>query len=221
MTWRNRGGYYPRDWDAKSAKARKAEPALLAQLAGVDLTAQQQADIDALPEPAQTKRRRVHHEDAAMDHVAVVVSGRWYLPGFQRFRPETTNVHEGKKRQQQGGARGWPDMGLWVPGRCRAVCELKAEHHRPARDPGSTWWWLDVPLVYALVRDARNEPAMAWRIDDEGEIKAQAHEVRAEQLFWLQTLAATGHATHVAYGAEDAIAWLDEQAGPRPDVMPW
>ena len=41
-----------------------------------------------------------------------------------------------------------------------------------------------------------------------------------DQAWWLRTLSMCGLSTYVAYGADDALAWLCEKAGPRPDVLP-
>ena len=44
--------------------------------------------------------------------------------------------------------------------------------------------------------------------------------LRASQAETLRDLAGAGVVVSVAWTADDAFAWLDAQAGPRPSVLP-
>lgn len=164
------------------------------------------------PTSDKPRAKPVQREDAILTHIATEAERRWWEPWFQRWEARGAGPMVGGQRRQQGAQRGWPDCGLVYPGR-ESYCEVKDVVHRPARDVGR--WWVDVELERAIVYDRRGQPERVWQYATG---KQTRHGVSGPQAFWLCTLAACGHGTHVAYGAEDALAWLDAQAGPEPKV---
>ena len=158
-----------------------------------------------LREPT-ARARPVQHEAREMEALATMVYRQWWNPGYMRWEAKTSNWREGDQRLMEGGKKGWPDCGLFIPSGyttrgehflCRAVVEVKAESHRPKRAV-EPFWWLH------LFEDGH----------------ASRYGVSREQSQWLRVLSGCGISTFVAYGAAEAFAWLDEQAGPRPDVLP-
>jgi len=136
------------------------------------------------------------------DRLRDLMEGEWWLRGVKWEYTE----------------RQWPDVTLLIPpcdwgwegmterhlarrGATRAALELKAEERRPARRDvlAQSDWWIDRTL---------------WRGTStrHGLTKAQ-HEC-------LCDLHACGFQTMVAYGAQEAFDWLNEVAGPKPDVLP-
>lgn len=73
--------------------------------------------------------------------------------------------------------------------------------------------WPDVTLHIPAVCD--RPPVLAAL-----ELKAPGGRPTAEQLATLQALEGCGYVTVVAWGWEEAMAWLDAQAGARPASLP-
>ena len=202
------------DYADYSTTRKAAEIALQKLHAGLELTDREQALVAALPEPGQTRARPVQHEAAEARHLAVEAYRRWWWPGFRRVehpvRPMGASAQGAEKLVLEGARSGCPDFELWIPAgelipgnrlsdtRGAVVCalELKAPSLKPRREVAPNWW-LD-PC------DGRTHYGLA-----------------PEQRHWLRTMAGCGARTMVAFSGADAIAWLDTQAGPRPEVMPW
>lgn len=172
--------------------------------------------------PAPVARARpVQVEQQHAARLAAWAYRHWWYPGWTAIEHRTAHWREADQRSKSGVKTGLPDYVLMIPPRIyysdepgatvdtwpgiavtrptpATLCalELKAPHLAPVKDPGPDWW-----------------------LDDIGDA-ASRHGVRREQVLWLRTMAGCGFRTKVAYGADQALAWLVEQAGPRPDVLP-
>lgn len=226
------------DWDTFSKARRKAELAGAGDVYGharrcstcnVALAAVPDggclaASCPYREQPAPVARARpVQVEQQHAERLAAWAYRHWWYPGWTAIEHRTAHWREADQRSRSGVKTGLPDYVLMIPGAARrqrvnryddrgilkscdveevggdgVLCalELKAPHHAPAKDPGPDWW-----------------------LEDIGDA-ASRYGVRREQLFWLRTMAGCGFRTKVAYGADQALAWLSAQAGPRPDVLP-
>lgn len=154
--------------------------------------------------------RRVQHEAAEAEHLALEAGRRWWAPGFRHHDTSRVSVIENTQRKERGAGRGWPDYTLHVPNHVmrtyyadRPLCaalELKRPDLRPKNVVADRWWLL--PDVFARAGETH-------------------YGLSADQAIQLQILAACGYQTMVAYGAEEALAWLDEVAGPKPARDPF
>ena len=155
-------------------------------------------------------------EQAALTEAAMM---EWWAEGYRHHKAERENALEAKRGKGEGVRPGWPDVTLHIPrapkqwlnpgyGTPRppvlAALELKALVHRPTREPEHEWWLSWKPEIDPL---AKNEPTKFG--------------LRWSQARTLQNLAGTEvYRTKVAYGWEEAIEWLREVAGHRPEVLP-
>jgi len=203
------------DWDDFSKRRQAAEPALYKNLIGAVLTSREQETIDALPKPRAERKKPVQWEAAEMEHLAVLVDQAWWEPGFERIEARSPHDGENIRRWKEGASSGFPDVLLIIPagfyrgrpwkegrmgdllhrGAVRAALEMKTEVDKPKRAIDPQWWLQPFDT-------------------------ASRHGVRRDQARKLRSLHGAGFATKVAYGAAEAFSWLDEQAGPRPDVLP-
>ena len=155
----------------------------------------------------------VAHEAAEQAALTRLVRSRWYAPGYRHMPQETIGRAEALSRYRAGRTPGLLDTRLWIPAvdvhsprlhrlPVRAVLELKRADAKPKRDPGEAWW-------------------LDWRPEVDP-IKAEPtrHGLMLSQAIELQLAHAVGYETMVAYGALEAIAWLDEVAGREPERMP-
>ena len=175
-------------------------------------------DDDRARLAADERAEPVQHESPEIIRLGDGIATRWYWPGYRRFEhavaiamsPQTKNR---RKRERIRG--GWPDCGLLIPKRTArglsrkvgamgdlniygptvAYCEMKAPDRRPRRAVADQWWLEpeQVGTRYGLTR---------------------------EQGAVLRMLDAMGASTMVAFSADEALAWFDSLAGPRPEVMP-
>lgn len=139
-----------------------------------------------------------------MERLWRAVRGRWWRPGWWRWEAAAWSEAEARRRAREGVRAAWPDCGLLIPRpepyyeRARhtvGYVEMKAPDRRPRRDVAEQWW-LEPDQIgsrYGLTR---------------------------EQGAVLRMLDAMGASTLVAYSADEALAWFDLLAGPRPEVMP-
>jgi len=202
MSTRMRGGRS--DWDSYTVTRQSAELALMKLHAGQALTDREQELLRRLPQPGKERAPPVQHEATEARHLAVEAYRRWWYPGWTAIEHRTAYAREADARGQQGVKTGLPDSMLLIPGSpwqmprqsVRCVVELKAPSHQPKRDPGEAWWInaCDGKTHYGL---------------------------RPDQRWWLRTMAACGFHTFVAFSALEALSWLDEKAGARPEVLPW
>ena len=182
---------------------------------------------------AHTKSRRrgrnVQWEDQEAEALVGLVwelHKPWWRFAVQRFERRGTgsaeSEYQGAKVMRQGYQPGWPDYGLFVPGKIGdAYLELKAGRNRPARSLAREWWIdLDEFRWELKQRGKARESVLVREVKVGDRWQETVCHVTADQLYSLQWMAACGHATCVAYGAEDAYRWLDQQAGPRPEVLP-
>jgi hypothetical protein len=163
-------------------------------------------------------QRQVAHEAADQEALTSAASLKWWWPGYQHHEPARASLIEKLVLKAQGVKPGWPDVTLHIPRAPKqklrgggygtpsppiaAALELKAERHRPKRPVEREWW-------------------LAWKVSDEDVERERTHyQLRAAQAWQLQLLAGVGYRTMVAYGWEEALAWLDETAGRRPNVLP-
>lgn len=201
------------EWETLSKVSQDAQVALYAELAagGADtLPPAQKAALERLEAARRAPRARaVQHELREAEHLAVEAYRRWWWRGFTALEHRSAHAREADQRAHQGVQAGLPDYLLLVPcdypGRgdarpartsVRAALELKAPAHRPKREVSPRWWLAEC--------DGKTH-----------------YGLRPEQRHWLRTMAGAGFETMVAFSATDALAWLDAQAGPRPEVMPW
>ena len=147
-----------------------------------------------LPAPLET-----HEHSRIRDYV----SRQWYAKGV--IRPESQasrGLREQAQLRREGGAfgRGMPDWLVLVP--VLLAIEVKRVSARPKHDPGPEWWLRDEwpwRKQGGIENDHSTHYGLTW---------AQAKVLRLHYL--------AGYRTTVAYGADEAIAWLDEQCGPEP-----
>ena len=203
------------DWADFSDKRKKAELAGAGDIYGynrrceacrVELKAVPDGGCDVkgcpyVPREEKARARPVQVEQQHAHRLATWAYRHWWYPGWTCIEHRSSHARETDARSQQGVKTGLPDSVLLIPARriedpIMCALELKAPHLAPKRDPGHEWW-----------------------LEDFGDA-ASRHGLRREQAFWLRTMAGCGFRTKVAYGADQALAWLVEQAGPRPDVMP-
>lgn len=227
-------------WADFSAKRRKAELELYGELAKADearcpyckikVSSVPDGGCQVRPCPYRLKVARakpVQVEAQHMQRLANWAYSRWWWPGFERWDAGGLMVQQGGRRQQEGAKRGWPDCGLFIPATpsghpdgssslLNAAVEIKAPHHAPRRAIDEQWWLEPLPVRWTV--DSDGDPARQVEVD--GKWQYGRHSVSADQLCKLRVLDGCGWATFVAYGADEALAWLCEQAGPKPDVMP-
>ena len=170
--------------------------------------------LAGLPEK-NPRARRLNNEARDMERLVVMAAREWWWPGFRHHMQERHSRKEAWDGFSRGVKPGWPDVTEMIPeitwritldgipataGRaaCLAALELKAEERRPRIEVPDAWW-LDV--------DRWEHHKSVW-----GVTRAQAR--------CLQDLHACGFQTMVAYGAQEAYDWLNEVAGPKPDVLP-
>ena len=174
----------------------RAAMAGIAELAG-------RPDVAAEWEPGKERARPVQHEHADQRALFDVLKSRWYRRRISA-RDSAHTWLEGAKAKGLGSERGWPDVYLHIPWRIdetrpavAAAVELKAEHER-SKVRGS------LPYLF-------NEFPCG---------KRSSFGLSAEQAYRLQELATIGYQCAVAWGWEEALAFLDQCAGPRPDELP-
>ena len=188
------------DWDTFSPRKRRdTMTAHKALYGGTErLTAE---EFRALNEKREARARPVQVEDQHARILAARAHRHWWRHGWTRVEHRTDNWREAEQRQLQGAQTGMPDFWLFIPRMferpcLRAVVELKAPQHKPKRVSGQ-WWLGEWP-----------EGQGTW------------HALRRDQWLWLRRLDRSGFLTFVAYGHDEAEAWLVEVAGPRPAVLP-
>lgn len=167
------------------------------------------------PTSDKPRAKSVQREAAEARILATGAYTCWWYPGFRRIEHPAKLMGGGAAYRadrvvEEGAKSGCPDFELWVPACVRVVrwsdepmappvicaLELKAPGERPRREVPGEWWLApcDGSTHYGL---------------------------RPEQRHWLRTMAGCGARTMVAYSGADALAWLDAQAGPEPEVRPW
>jgi len=136
-----------------------------------------------------------------------VLTTRWYAPGYRHIAQERASRGERMTLAGRGVVAGEPDVRLEITRQPRsgymdmirrAVLELKALERKPASELRPGWW-------------------LTWRPQS---ARSMRYGLSGAQARRLQELDACGLMTMVAYGWEDALAWLDVVAGPRPDELP-
>lgn len=142
----------------------------------------------------------VQREAPEMERLWRAVRGRWWRPGWWRWEAAAWSEAEARRRAREGVRAAWPDCGLLIPPMypyvpVTAYCEMKAPDRRPKRTVAEQWWL---------------EP------DQTG----SRYGLTREQGAVLRMLAHMGASTMVAYSADEALAWFDALAGPRPEVLP-
>ena len=98
----------------------------------------------------------------------------------------------GKKAKAAGQAPGFPDITIHYPPHALAI-EFKAPDKRPRRATEPEWW-------------------LAWELPPDWPLRLSEptrYGLRASQAEKLQTMAACGYRTLVAYDAFEARAWVD------------
>ena len=208
---RMRGG--KSDWDTFSPKRRRLSLTTLKALHGgtESLTVEELRELESKDAP---RARAMQVEDQHARILAARVYRHWWSPGFHRWEHRTANWREAEERVRQGAQTGMPDFWLFVPqgpvcgcvhsvdcvhtrkAVC-AVCELKVPHLSPKREVTRRWWLGEWP-----------GEQQSW------------HGLRKDQWQRLRELEGCGFQTMVAYGADEALAFFVECAGPKPDVLP-
>ena len=177
----------------------------------------------------KARAKPVQHEAAESDIVwERAWAEHWWAPGLRRIEHRTKDQRE--RMTREGVVSGMPDWWLFVPGRCHwddcphmwncvhatapvlAVCELKA---LPAPKDALTRtpeWWLGVESWRWTV-DSNGDPVREAYITPTWKWQQTWHRVTASQLFELRQLHQCGFRTHVAYGADEALAFFDRVAG--------
>ena len=153
---------------------------------------------------------RQNNEARDMERLVVMAAREWWWPGFRHHMQERQSRKEAWDGFSRGVKAGWPDVTLLIPDIAvdyphpsdyrfpvRAALELKAEERRP-KQKGEQWW-------------------LYWWPE---EMSSSHYGLTGHQARCLQDLHACGFQTMVAYGAQEAFDWLNEVAGPRPEVLP-
>lgn len=184
------------DW-LEFSERRKADERLTRKALALGTDALTPAERARLEEPDTPRAKPKQHESAAMQTLAVMVARAWWAPGWWRWEHATMHRREAWRNAREGVRSGWPDCGLFVP---------------PVWLPHS-WKLSDARAPVRALCELKAEHRKPKRGGKGGVSDAQRQT--------LDDLARCGFECYVAYGAEDAYQWLDKQAGPRPEVLPW
>lgn len=147
----------------------------------------------------------VQRESAEMQEIMQQARTRWWRWGLIRHEPAVAirmDERTKQRRKAEGIRGGMPDLELVIPWMARdfavhAYLELKEPESRPKRAVAERWW-------------------LEWH----GTGEQTHYGLTARQAAMLQCYAAAGCPTMVAFSADEALAWLDAQAGSPPDVLP-
>lgn len=196
---------------AERQAARDRMPPALRQLAG---EIEAQADAASLP---KRQVRNTKHEASEQIRLTDFVRTRWYAPGYRHVEQARPSENKAKMAaMKRAGVRpGVPDVTQRIPPRkvripigrgefggtvlwpiTLAALELKAPYLRPRTAVEPEWW-------------------LAWAREQPREGTTR-YGLQAAQAIELAILDMCDYRTFVAYGAEEAIAWLDDVAGPEP-----
>lgn len=136
------------------------------------------------------------------------------IRGALNSKPRKKPHREGSEAQHQAALTDAARCAWWFPG---------YQHHEQARvlgheagalkRRGVKAGWPDVTLM--IPGGDGRAPVLAAL-----ELKVGSNTATDAQLDTLLRLHACGFKTAVIWGWPEALAWLDAQAGPRPDVMP-
>ena len=152
--------------------------------------------------PIQQRAAPVQYESTEQARLwRMVKKSAWWRPGYWRWEAAVWTDSEARRRAREGVRPGWPDCGLFIPETelkhpVMAALEMKAPQNAPKRAVADRWWLAPMGKAQSRYGLSREQGAV------------------------LATLDALGWDTYVAYGAEDAYAWLDARAGPRPAELP-
>lgn len=191
------------DW-AEFSERRKADERLARKALALGTDALTPAERARLEEPDTPRAKPQQHESAAMQTLAVMVARAWWAPGWWRWEHATMHKREAWRNAREGVRPGWPDCGLFIPD--------TAMDERPDALKHDGFTHFERAAIRALC-ELKAEHRKPMRGGKGGVSDAQRQA--------LDDLARCGFECYVAYGAEDAYQWLDKQAGPRPEVLPW
>ena len=174
---------------------------------------------------AEGPKPRTQHEAQQQATLSKWAKLQWWGDGYYHHEAATESWLTARRNWQKGAGAGWPDVTVMVPGlmwlreqpgaggMAEAVSkpatlialELKRDDDalRPQRRTGH--WW----LAWARELNA----------DDSWHIKATEptrHGLSARQALQLLRMHECGWRTMVAYGFDEAKAWLEREIGPRP-----
>ena len=170
----------------------------------------------------RSRARPVQYERAMQEALsAAVLAGRWYAPGYMHHRSETWGQREAWAGWRAGVQSGYPDVTLIIP-RCNQnrYCPKAGDNGSPICQTmcidGERWdscphGWMthDTP--------SRVHPAVNAAL----ELKHGDNRPTTAQLQKLRDMEGAGWVCKVIWDDwEEALAWLDEQAGSRPVVLP-
>jgi hypothetical protein len=179
-----------------------------------------------LKEPAAPRARPVQHEASEARSLAVQAYGYWWWPGMMRWEAATASVREGERRTMEGGKTGWPDFGVFVP-RIEVISKVRpakaisswTRQGEPWRHVMSEPIMLAIELKAPLPGKRRKPMEPEWWLEGFGDAGSRLG-LRRDQAQWLRVLHGCGFRTCVAYGAAEALSWIVEQCGPKPDELP-
>ena len=152
----------------------------------------------------------VQHEAREQEALTKEVATRWWRLGYRHIAAERASTIEALMLSGRGVQAGTPDVLVHIPATVRSgamrirprrlALELKQTASKSKTEIDPRWW-------------------LSWVPDTP---HATHYGLRGSQEIELQLLEAVGYRTMVAYGAAEAIEWLDLMAGPQPiEPVPW
>ena len=166
------------------------------------------------------RKRNVQHERREMEALWLAILygpedrnpvAPWWSPGFTRWEARTANDGETLQNWREGAQSGWPDAGLFVPA-----------YHANKPDVNPDALFVICAVVEMKAPDVPHKGATGqWWLEPWVEGRQSRYGLREDQARWLRLLHGCGFATLVAYEWREAYGWLDQLAGPKPEVLPW
>ena len=117
--------------------------------------------------------------------------------GYVHHEQARGSWREAAELAARGVRPGWPDVTVYRAPLMVAL-ELKSEQHRP-KNPQPPEWWLEWDVTNGWTWDSVKDPTR--------------YGLRASQAKTLAMLDGCGYRTCVAYGADEAIRWLQGVLG--------
>ncbi len=127
---------------------------------------------------------------------------QWWARGYVHHESATESRATAFSRWRAGARSGFPDVTVETPSGARCAVELKRQILRPKSRKG-LWW-----LAWAEELEADE----SWHL---AKTEPTRHGLKASQAERLAYMQACGWETMVAYGWDEARAWLEAQIGER------